>query len=639
MKRISLAVISVVLALAMCSLSACTFAEDLFGAVLDGVLELTRGEAKKLTCITEKTVMAFSTDENHAVFVQNGISDDEKETVLCLVDIENDEIVNERSFRSTDHIKVMADHASSGYIFLDDEDVGKVCRVTSDLESVVELENVLSGGFGAAGGDCYVYCERGELVLYSIGDGSKTYIQTQFPLHVVSTDGYCSLTEEIVLSVCVGFDSYVEGKAVVNLSDGAVTLLTADYEEITPFGESLMTVGNLGGDPSYIWIDKADAAVSYGVNIAKLDGGKTVASAPMLYMVSGGELLLLDIDEDGISPFSLYKSDDNYTTFYVSYLECSDSYAFCVNNGDLSETFVCSEPSYALNAWSGDDYFRVENVELMSDYYTDMIESDLAKPEVSEQYMPLREYADEIEGKYDVDILIADQCVLSENALPDTTDFDLSSACYETEEEEISAIRSYLEVIDRALGEFPSGFFAQFRTASGDAGVRMLLTGSINTSDRDFASAGVSWSTFKWYYSAFDISETDDMHDTVCHELFHCIDNRLKWYDSTWNEGWSGLNPEYFEYQGDYSDYLKETEYNYEYPNYDWYFIDTYCYVNIEEDMARVFEYATSEFPDYASDFFGSDHIVEKLRFLDRKIREVFFVDESNAPAFWTYFL
>ena len=88
-----------------------------------------------------------------------------------------------------------------------------------------------------------------------------------------------------------------------------------------------------------------------------------------------------------------------------------------------------------------------------------MCSSDL----LPEDMAALRAYADRLEEKYDVDILLSDQC-----AGPCAASWeDITTTDQAGLEDEVAAIYPALEALDRTLALYPDGFFAQFRNARG----------------------------------------------------------------------------------------------------------------------------------------------------------------------------
>jgi len=212
------------------------------------------------------------------------------------------------------------------------------------------------------------------------------------------------------------------------------------------------------------------------------------------------------------------------------------------------------------------------------------------------------------------------------------TEFTDYTAAPEMDEAYITAA---LDTVEQVTAAYPDGFFAQLRHGT----VREIvlhLTGSIRK--REASSGFTSFAGFTETLEGtslmtVDITTPGSFAQTLHHEIFHLIDNRLA-FDAGLRpeafyseEGWSTLNPEGFAYANSYHDLSGEF---YSAPVEAW-FTKLYSRTYAREDRATVFEYAV-----VGTDWiFGTPQRVRKLEYLCRAIRDCF--DTAGWPAATTW--
>ena len=199
----------------------------------------------------------------------------------------------------------------------------------------------------------------------------------------------------------------------------------------------------------------------------------------------------------------------------------------------------------------------------------------------------LRTYADRLEKKYDVDILLSDQC-----AGPCAASWeDITTTDQAGLEDEVAAIYPALEALDRTLALYPDGFFAQFRNARGEGGVQFLPVSEFHMS---FEVIGMSFENGDWHCIAYQVSN-ERLEALLCHEIWHAMEDKL--ISENWNAidswAWSACNPRGFDYYYDYDDAMNEADGSWLYfgTAEDVYFVDAYSTMNPREDRARIMEY------------------------------------------------
>ncbi len=246
-----------------------------------------------------------------------------------------------------------------------------------------------------------------------------------------------------------------------------------------------------------------------------------------------------------------------------------------------------------------------------------------------------RAFADILEEKYDVEILLSEQCTApcaTSDKIVTTTD----KAGFKDETEKIMVALGQIEL---ALKKYPEGYTAGFRNSVGEGGLRYLLVGPI---DSDNGTVGFCFSQGLWNNIAIDISLVD-IEPTVHHEMWHAVENYLAGVEggSFYSGVWDGLNPEWFGYYETYDytdvDYEKQMELTYRTASpEDTYFIDAYAKTFASEDRARIMEYMMS-FNYEAKELSECPHIMEKLRVMARILRLGFDTSGWETPRWEQY--
>ena len=252
--------------------------------------------------------------------------------------------------------------------------------------------------------------------------------------------------------------------------------------------------------------------------------------------------------------------------------------------------------------------------ELAKNYWGDVYGSLVAN-----NLKEARKYADKIEEKYGVKILLSSQC--KETAAFCEYPIDLTDTMDETEE--VKNICRMLEALERGLGLYPKGFTEQFRDSRGDGGLCFLIVGHIETG---FGAEGVTYERYGWQYIALDSNQTFGLEGIVCHELWHATENYIlsRDYTAFTLDKWSELNPKGFAYYQD----ATQTDPNQKWTLYnsaieDIYFVDSYACVDQKEDRARIMEFIMA-YEDESKVLIKSPHIRKKLEIMCSAVRNTF---------------
>lgn len=252
----------------------------------------------------------------------------------------------------------------------------------------------------------------------------------------------------------------------------------------------------------------------------------------------------------------------------------------------------------------------------------------LAIPEVPEYLSKLRQRADVLEEKYGIKIYLSSQCrgmVTSDKEYSCTDELSRDGDT----SIEISLLETALDELETFLLKYPNGFFKQFKTVTGDGGLRFCLIAGIS----DGFSTAFAIHFNEWYNMLFDV--TCNIAPNLPHELWHSTESFIcdHDYDLLSDELWSTLNPDGFAYTEDYANYM-DIDDEYCFPYEEWYFFDAYSKVNIREDKARIMEIVMSPEIYDADSFLASEHIAKKLETMCSAMRKVFDTDGWN-DIYW----
>ena len=238
---------------------------------------------------------------------------------------------------------------------------------------------------------------------------------------------------------------------------------------------------------------------------------------------------------------------------------------------------------------------------------------------VAESLREARQYADTLESRYGIRVLLSDQCrdaaALCDRAITLT---DTMSAG-----DELAAVNTALDALARTLSLYPDGFTAQFRNSMGEGGLRFLLVEAIAS---DYGVVGVTYESAGWQNIALDVRMADSMDSLICHELWHATENRIlsRDYAAIDPDTWDALNPPGFTYCGDAAlsnDLRQWTLYSCD--PADVCFVDGYACVDAREDRARIMEYFMVH-EDAAQLLIESPVIRQKLQIMCDAVRNNF---------------
>ena len=228
-------------------------------------------------------------------------------------------------------------------------------------------------------------------------------------------------------------------------------------------------------------------------------------------------------------------------------------------------------------------------------------------------------YARTLSETYGVEILIWKDAVAHQ-----PTDYTLET------EYQITVIRSQLETLEKVLARFPEGFFDKQQRKVSICIVRSIQ-GNGESGSLEKAQGIQFWDDDTPYVV---LAAGESLERTFYHEFFHVMEGKILSNTIAYYH-WDDLNPEGFQYFGDYTSYL-EVDMSEYLQEEDRAFIDAYSMCYPKEDRARIMEYACQPGNE---DYFRSETMQNKLRTLCVGIRNTFGLEKYQGVLLWEQYL
>ena len=245
--------------------------------------------------------------------------------------------------------------------------------------------------------------------------------------------------------------------------------------------------------------------------------------------------------------------------------------------------------------------------------------------EVSEEFEVLKEKADQLEARYDVEIFIGDEC----------SDFLGGYAVYPLNDYQL--VEEALNSLDEEMSRYPDKFFSQFEYGWYDGLSIYLASELVGIEDGVLDTAG-GFQTERDSESiiVLDCNNTYGMTSTFHHELSHAIEDKIMHVEAEESkeilkaEDWEALNTQEnmysYSYENSYNEEYDEAIYQYMYYSdgdvSNTCFVDSYALSYPTEDRARIFESVMCDY--YEVDFNKAPRIKAKLNYYADAIREAF---------------
>ena len=567
---------------------------------------------KHLNCLSPEFLPTLLPAGDAKVFVcwpgYNG-----EHTNLAVVDIRNDQVL--ANIRLEGEWVLLEKTFADGSYALRNTERKSWRFLSADLELAGAFDAEDVGGFFSTDREIYYWIKDHILYSTDVSTGETKPVQLSHDLRFTEILAVHPSEDNVALRFLLSPYQSICGTAILDLESGNYTLMT----------ESRYQVDFLEKGPSLFYFDETQM----GYNVLYEEGLQPMQADASLFRADlqaiSGAPYLMDIGDTTV----LFHLSDGITACALSDWGIEGSFrsgcwlpelgiivggVFREGQFHLSALMPQQLSFEAKSGAEAVDSFMELDTKLADAYW-----NALSGGPVSDTLQGAREFADRLEEKYGVSILISNQCAgpVASCSYPITTtdQMDLTNEAYD--------INRTLVALDQTFSLYPQGFFAQFPNRSGEGGIRVLLVGYI---DSGYGAIGCSFKTGSWHNIAIDV-RMDDFESLLCHEIWHATEDRIVSVDTdsfTWDV-WSPCNPEGFSYYNDYS--LTDPEQNrwtlFSTGAEDAHFIDSYSRVNAKEDRARIMEYIMAK-PEYAAQIKASPAIMKKLQIMCDAIRENF---------------
>ena len=536
-------------------------------------------------------------------------------TTILLVDVNQDAVSHEITLDGVWNLKEQS--FSDGRFALCQRETNTWKFLSASLEDLGQWNAENVDGFFSQDAGTYYFLRDNLLYRQNVSSGECSKVALPIDLRLLELTAFDTQRGILVMQFFLSPYNTECGTAVYDVEAGTLSMLQKERYRAFFRGEDLCL---LSFDN-----EKMGYSVTYGGGDRFLfaDAGIFSDTTCELYPVSGSPYLM------GIAAGRsvLYAADQQITACPLS---------GCCIDGEMYTVCYLPEEKMLVGAVYQKGAFRFYVLDPAQLPFTQAAEATTASPfvvddelaesywgaggaSVAESLQEARQYADALEEKYSVHILLSSQC---EEAAA-LCDMPITLTDTMTADEELNGIRAMLEALDRSLALYPKGFPAQFRNGAGDGGLCFLLVAHIESS---YNVLGCTYDRFGWQYIALDVHPSYSRDSVICHEMWHATENYIfsKDYTALPMDEWDALNPEGFSYT-DYDTRVDPT-----YPGLlytsdpeDIHFVDNYGCVNRQEDRARIMEYFMT-FENEAQILIQSPFIRQKLQMMCDATRSAF---------------
>lgn len=538
-------------------------------------------------------------------------------TSLAVVDIATDRTVTSRELEGC--WELQEQQFSDGRAVLFNWEASTWQFVGADLADIGTFSSDQTGGFFSLDGSRYYFVQDDVLCRADVAGGQTERVALETDMRFMDVAGRYPDSDTLFLHCLLSPYSTESGTAVLDPETGAYTMLQKDWYA-TYYGAD---------SPELLWFN--NETMGYDVLYAS-EGRYYRADAALLHAdeadilpVSGSAYLLgaaqdttLYRLESGISACLLQAEQLGGALRNAVWLP-EQVLVGCVYGGGTFHLTAIDPAQLTFTQVS--DGIAVDDPMAVDTALTEVYWNSLNGQPLPATLQEARDYADQLEERYGVTILLSAQgqeaCEAVWDAVVTTTDqWPL--------EDEPYAIARTLEALDRALALYPEGFFRQMRNTMGEGGVRFIPVGHI---ENDVNAVGLTYETYGWRNIYIDVT-LDTFESVICHEIWHATEGVISYRDwVSFDPGnWSVCNPEGFFYNEDVEDADPNPSrwtFNYEMDAQNVYFVDAYARTNAKEDRARIMEYVMAN-EDLAGALMQSPYITQKLEIMCQAIRNSF---------------
>lgn len=538
-------------------------------------------------------------------------------TSLAVVDVATDRTVTSRELEGC--WELQEQQFSDGRAVLFNWEASTWQFVGADLADIGTFSSDQTGGFFSLDGSRYYFVQDDVLCRADVATGQTERVALESDMRFLDVSGILPDSDTLFLHCLLSPYSTESGTAVLDPETGAYTMLQKDWYA-TYYGAD---------SPELLWFN--NETMGYDVLYAS-EGRYYRADAALLHadeadiLPVSGSAYLLGVAQDttlyrlesGISACLLQEEQLGGALRNAVWLP-EQVLVGCVYGGGTFHLTAIDPAQLTFTQVS--DGIAVDDPMAVDTALTEVYWNTLNGQPLPATLQEARDYADQLEERYGVTILLSAQgqeaCEAVWDAVVTTTDqWPL--------EDEPYAIARTLEALDRALALYPEGFFRQMRNTMGEGGVRFIPVGHI---ENDVNAVGLTYETYGWQNIYIDVT-LDTFESVICHEIWHATEGVISYRDwVSFDPGnWSVCNPEGFFYNEDVEDADPNPSrwtFNYEMDAQNVYFVDAYARTNAKEDRARIMEYVMAN-EDLAGALMQSPYITQKLEIMCQAIRNSF---------------
>ncbi len=600
------------------------FVALLLFAVTAGIwLWLANAKSTTLDCLTPEVRPVLLALEGSRVLICETGTDKKGEAItkLQIVDTAQDAAIH--TTRKGGHLTPIPSSKAEDRLYFTDggQTLISMNRKLKDITTIT-----VASGKGAVTAGAYYYAQEGFLFRLDLSTGDIQPMAINRDIAIAAVTGIHP--EGTRLTVEVYLDAYQNdtGCGVVSIPSGELLMLTDAYHTVNLFEDrylahevqtSAVYTGKLGSD------DRLHLPSTLASRIS-VDG------APFLLDSSTEkvETTLFHIDK-AITQCALAQQGIPGNAVAAAYMAENHALLLCMRQEEGYSLVVVPIGKLPFTAAeAGPLPAEAVSRELLDNYANSQI---ILAPNYRVQES--RQYADQLQQRYGITLLISDQCALSLEHTPHRIATTDKIGLYAKENRTIMAA---LKAVEETLERYPEVFFRQFQLQEGRGGIRILLTGTVES---DYSNIGFSYQHREWFNIVIDITTTDDIRKTLCHELWHATEQRIGLTDNdAFTDGrWEECNPIGFAYSNNTSDYHNDIAYTYG-SDKAVCFIDPYAKVSAAEDRARLMEAAMVPESYPTADIFNQPILQKKLQLLCAAIRDAF--DTTGwQEVYWEQYL
>lgn len=538
-------------------------------------------------------------------------------TSLAMVDVATDRTVTSRELEGC--WELQEQQFSDGRAVLFNWEASTWQFVGADLTDSGTFSSDQIGGTFSRDGSLYYFVQDDVLCRADVATGQTERVALESDMRFLDVSGILPDSETLFLHCLLSPYSTESGTAILNVETGAYTMLQKDWYE--PYcgaeGPEFLQFDNetMGYDVLYASEGRyyrADAALLHA------DEADILPVFGSAYLLGAAQDTTLYRLESGISACLLQEEQLGGALRNAVWLP-EQVLVGCVYGGGAFHLTAIDPAQLTFTQVS--DGIAVDDPMAVDTSLTEVYWNSLNGQPLPATLQEARDYADQLEERYGVTILLSAQgqeaCEAVWDAVVTTTDqWPL--------EDEPYAIARTLEALDRALALYPEGFFRQMRNTMGEGGVRFIPVGHI---ENDVNAVGLTYETYGWQNIYIDVT-LGTFESVICHEIWHATEGVISYRDwVSFDPGnWSVCNPDGFFYNEDVEDADPNPSrwtFNYEMDAQNVYFVDAYARTNAKEDRARIMEYVMAN-EDLAGALMQSPYITQKLEIMCQAIRNSF---------------